>query len=305
MTDRKPAGAQAEAIDRISSRTRLFAVIGDPIAHSLSPRLQNEFFRRFGLDGAYLALRVPSGALADALAGARALGIAGLNVTIPHKAAVVPFCDVRADEVELLGVANTLAFREGRIEASTTDGAGFTASLGDEADRFSQSRVVLFGAGGSARAVVHAIAALGTSRLTIVNRSLAGAMSLVAFCYEKLGFTDLLAITPEDRRLDQAIREADVLINATPAGMHPHIGAAPLSDFSPISRRHLVCDLIYNPGTTRLMHEAAARGARVLGGLDMLIFQGLAALNIWFDSDYRLEPSELREVRTMLMQELR
>jgi len=302
--DRNYRPPEQDPLSRITSRTRLFAVIGDPVAHSLSPRLQNALFRHFGLGGAYLALRVAPGALADAIVGARALGIAGLNVTIPHKAAVVPWCDARTAEVDLLGVANTLAFREGRIEAYNTDAAGFAASLGAEAGRFRQGKVVLLGAGGAARAVVFALSRLGAAQLTVVNRSLQRAEDLIGFCRDNLGFSDLLAITPDDPRLSETLRGAEIIINATPAGMHPDIDAAPLHDFSMLSRRHLVYDLIYNPLATRFMKEAEARGARILGGLDMLIFQGLAALNIWYGSDFRLEITEVDELRTLLMREL-
>jgi len=289
---------------RISSRTRLFAVIGDPVAHSLSPLLQNHFFRLFGLDGVYTALHVPPAALAEALAGARALGFAGLNVTIPHKAAVVPHCSRVAPEVERLGVANTLIFREGRIDAATTDAAGFTASLGEQAGRFRGSSVVLFGAGGSARAVAFALAGLGIAHLTIVNRSLPRAEELQRFCRVHLGIPGLRSLAAADPRLSEPVREAQILINATPAGMQPRCDETPLAEPAWIGPQHFVYDLIYTPRRTRLLQEAAARGSAVQGGLDMLIFQGLAALNLWFGAEYRLAPAELSKVRTLLLNEL-
>ncbi len=288
----------------ISTRTRLFGLIGDPVSHSLSPLMQNHFFKLFGLNGVYLAFRTAGERLCDAISGARALSLAGLNVTIPHKSAVVPLCDYRSPEVELLGVANTLVFRDGRIHAFTTDHSGFTDSLGGEQRRFSGSRVLLFGAGGSARAVAFALARLGIARLTIVNRSRGRGEELAEFCREKLALPAVEAISPLDPVLGGEITGATILINATACGMFPHSEESPLSAFDLINRRHFIYDLVYNPRETRFMREARARGAEVQGGLDMLIFQGIAALNHWFYSDYRLEQAELKKLRSLLNREL-
>jgi len=289
----------------ISTRTRLFGVIGDPVSHSLSPLMHNYFFELFGLDGAYFAFRTEGERLAEAITGARALSLSGLNVTIPHKAAVVPLCDYRSPEVELLGVANTLVFRDDKIHAFTTDHIGFTCSLGEEKDRFSGSRVLLFGAGGSARAVAFALARLGIVHLTIVNRSRERAEALADFCRKQLNLLSVRPLSPLDPALGGEISSAAILINATACGLFPHIDETPLSAFDLIGRRHFVYDLVYNPRLTRFMREAGARGAAVQGGLEMLIFQGLAALNHWFYSDYRLEPAELNKLKSLLNRELR
>ncbi|HNY90371.1 MAG TPA: shikimate dehydrogenase [bacterium] len=288
----------------ISTRTRLFGLIGDPVSHSLSPIMQNHLFKLFGLDGVYLAFRTAGERLAEAISGARALALAGLNVTIPHKSAVVPLCDYRSPEVELLGVANTLVFRDGRIHAFTTDHSGFVDSLGGEKSRFSGSRVLLFGAGGSARAVAFALARLGIARLTIVNRSRTRGEELAEFCSRELAISAVEAISPLDPVLGGKITEAAILINATACGMFPHIEESPLSAFDLIDRRHFIYDLVYNPRETRFMRESGARGAAVQGGLDMLIFQGLAALNHWFYSDYRLDPAEMKKLKSLLNREL-
>jgi shikimate dehydrogenase len=289
----------------ISSRTRLFALIGDPVSHSLSPVLQNHLFKLFGLDGVYLAFRIDPLSLKDAIQGARAMGVAGLNVTIPHKGAVVPLCDFHSPEVELLGVANTLVFRSGKIHAFTTDHSGFAAALGAHRTRFLGSRVLLFGAGGSARAVVFALARLGIARLTIVNRSRARAEDLALFCRQKLAMPEVLALAPDHPGLWQEVNTASILINSTAAGMHPHTDEAPVSDFEMITPNHFVYDLVYNPATTRLMREAEKRGAAVQGGLEMLIHQGLAALNLWFYSDYRLDETGMDKLKNILMRELK
>lgn len=288
----------------INSRTLLFGVIGDPIEHSLSPILQNFMIRQFGLDAAYLAFHVSPDQLPAAIAGARALGAGGLNVTIPHKAAAAALSHWRAPEVEFLGVANTLHFSAGQIKAYNTDGAGFFQSLGSNRSRFQGSRVVLFGAGGAASAICLALAALGTSRLTIVNRSREKATKLAEFCQRFLHVPDVEWLDDQDPGIYTEVADATIVINTTSLGMAPNTVAAPLRRFDMLGNRHFVYDLIYNPRQTRLLEQAEKQGAAVQDGLDMLIFQGLAALNIWHQADYQLDDPALAQLRTLLLRQL-
>jgi shikimate dehydrogenase len=289
----------------ISSRTMLFGVAGDPVSHSLSPILQNYFFKLFGVDGVYLAFHVMPAELPAALLGARAMGLSGLNITIPHKNSAARLSECRSREVDLLGVANTLAIRAGKVHAFTTDHIGFVNSLGSEKERFAGSNVLLFGAGGSARSIAFALSGLGVANLTIANRSHERAADLESFCRTSLHMTAVTAMTFEHPGLWAAIAGSSILINATASGMFPHSDEAPISSFDMISKSHFVYDLVYNPRNTRLMAEAKKRGAAVQGGLEMLVHQGLAALNIWLYADYQLQETELNKLKTLLLRELR
>lgn len=288
----------------INSRTLLFGVIGDPVVQSLSPVLQNFLIQHFGLNAAYLAFHVSTEQLPAAVAGAQSLGIAGLNVTIPHKVAAAALGQWRTPEVELLGVANTLHFSSGQIKAYTTDGTGFIQSLGSQRARFRNSRVVLFGAGGAARAICLALTALGTSHLTIVNRSRERAQQLADFCQRFLQVPTVEWLGDEADLVSTAVSAATIIINTTSLGMAPLTDAAPLHRFDMLSNLHFVYDLIYNPRQTRLLQQAEKQGAAVQDGLDMLIFQGLAALNIWCQADYQLDQPTLAHLRTLLQRQL-
>lgn len=288
----------------ISSRTRVFAVFGDPVSHSLSPLLQNYFMSRFGVDGIYVAMPVSAGQLQQAILGAAAMKFAGINLTTPHKQTVLPFCQHYAPECRLIGAANTLVFRENNIQAYTTDALGFIASLRDEQSRFKNSRVVLWGAGGAARSICFALSQLGVDHLTLVNRTQSRGQDLASFCTAHLAIKTVDLLVADHPLLADAVDAADILINSTSIGLHPQVEAAPFVQFDRLRRKHFVYDLIYNPRLTRLLFEAEKRGAVVQNGLDMLIYQGLAALNIWLESDFSLDKKMYQELVAKMNAEL-
>jgi len=289
----------------IKTTTRLFGAIGDPIAHSLSPLMQNWFFQHFGIDAAYLAFHVHRERLSGCVEGMRALNITGLNVTVPHKEAVMAFVDQLSPDVAVIGAANTLQNDGSKISAAVTDPYGFIESLGAARDRFPGAGVVLFGAGGAGKSVAFALARLGIQRLTIVESIDEKAKSLAALARQKFHIPMVETLQVESPDLNEAIQQSTIVINATPQGMHPNLKGLVITDFSAFSKRHLVYDLVYNPVTTRFLAEAKTKGATTLGGLDMLIFQGLQSLRIWMEEDYKLEERPLQQVRKLLMTELR
>lgn len=254
----------------ISGPTRVAAVIGDPVSHSLSPAIHNAAFRAAGLDWVYVALAVEADRGADAVAAVRTLGLAGASVTMPHKAIVAATADERSAAVEALGAANCLVpVGDGRIRAENTDGAGFLAALHDDA-RFDITgrQVVILGAGGAARAVVLACAGAGAAAIVVVNRSpdRAQAAAALAGSAGRVGDeTDLEA--------------ADLVVNATPLGM----GADRSLPCDPelLASGQVAVDLVYDPPSTPWLAALRARGVEAHNGASMLVHQAALAFTHW------------------------
>lgn len=256
-------------------------LLGDPVDHSLSPVLHGAAFRAAGIPARYLARRVRPDELPQAVAALRDPDVLGANVTIPHKEAVLPLLDALAQEARAIGAVNTIVRRaDGGLEGHNTDAEGFWVPLA--AAGGPGPRAVLFGAGGAARAVAYAL--LRRSRapleLALVARNSARAEALAA---------DLAPLAAPDRRLVVVapkearpyVRRASLLVNATPLGMHPRPEGTPWSDPSDFGAHQLAYDLVYVPRRTRFLAEAAARGARTLDGLAMLLGQAAEAFRLW------------------------
>jgi shikimate dehydrogenase len=284
----------------ISSQTKLYGVIGDPIGHSLSPILQNWLLDRYGIDGRYVAFQVTPDNLANAIHGMQALGIHGLNVTIPHKEKVLAYLTTLSPDAQLLGSANTILNKNGILHGFNTDVPGFINSVENLHQKFFQSRVIVLGAGGAARAVVYALKKLEISELVLCDLSLTETKPLEDKCRAEFGLTNVNSWAIDDPRLIDIVNSCSVLINATPVGMLPNTDRSPLPDNIPLHKEMLAYDLIYNPAQTKLLADAQKSGAIIKNGLDMLIFQGAASMSIWTDKQIDLEQSALNEIRYIL-----
>ncbi len=266
---------------RISAASTVVGVIGDPVQHSLSPRLHNTAFTEMGLDWVSLGFAVPAGQAEPALAGMRALGIAGLSVTMPHKEAVAGLVDQITPVAARLAAVNCVTLVSGtrRLEGSNTDGEGFLAAL-RHGDGFEPRgrRCLVVGAGGAARAVVLALAEAGAAEVIVVNRteSRAEVAAALAGPAGRVG-------RPEEAS------GADLVVNATSAGMP---GADPTGPAGPAARSfpldpdllkagQVVVDLVYHPAPTPWLHAARGRGAVTHNGLGMLVHQAAAQLRTW------------------------
>lgn len=259
---------------------RTVYLLGDPVAHSLSPLLHNAAFRAAGIDAEYRARRVAPEDLAEAVAALRAPGVLGANVTIPHKQAVITHLDALAPAAEAIGAVNTIVRQEdGSLLGDNTDAAGLLHGL-EGAEDLRGSPAVVLGSGGAARAAVYALLTdLRPGSLTIAARSPEKAEALAA---------DLAALGPEGTlrvvslgEAGVAIRESRLVVNATPVGMHPDARATPWPDADDFGPAHTVYDLVYAPAETRLLREAAAQGARPIGGMKMLVGQAAASFVRW------------------------
>ncbi|WP_347487670.1 shikimate dehydrogenase [Desulfoscipio sp. XC116] len=277
------AGGMSEAGVAIDGRTVVYGIVGCPVAHSYSPAMQNAALRELGLNGVYVPLRPRPENLAEAVAGLRALGMAGVNVTVPYKESVLPCLDELTETAVLYGAVNTIINREGRLTGHNTDGPGFIKDLRED-QRFDPScgPTLVLGAGGSARAVVVALVQAGCPELALVNRNYDRARALAESVRAKTGFcVRVLHWHTGDRCLADFARRAVLVVNCTPLGMSgQNSGAWPLPAGLPGSGQ-LAYDLVYNPPVTPFMARAAGNGARAANGLGMLLHQGVLSLEAW------------------------
>jgi shikimate dehydrogenase len=264
---------------KINSRTKLYALIGDPVEHSLSPLMQNLAFQALGLNSVYLALRVGHERLQQAVEGMRALDIQGLNVTIPHKVAIMGYLDGVDTHARDIGAVNTVANREGSLIGYNTDGAAALAVLREERSDPSGKKVVLLGSGGAARALSFYVAPLAKS-LLIINRTESAATELASSLSERFKANTIVGMKLTDDVLRRELRDTDVVINATSIGMHPKVDET-IVDGKLLHKNMTVFDIVYNPIETRLLREASASGAKVINGAKMLVYQGALAFEIW------------------------
>ena len=265
----------------IHAGTRVIALIGHPVSHSLSPAIHNAAFRHHEIDHAYIALNVDPPAVRAAVAGLRALGFAGANVTAPHKQAVMQELDGISPQAAAVGAVNTIVRKDdGRMEGHNTDVEGFLAPLRDYVDRLRGMPMTIIGSGGAARAVAYAIlTTLQPKRLTLAARSTDKADHLAA---DLAAFdeTAALVVQPIAAAAD-AIRTSRLIVNATPVGTHPRSDRTPWTTAGDFNQDQIVYDLVYNPRLTRLLREASDQGAMTIDGLEMLIGQAAAAYTLW------------------------
>jgi shikimate dehydrogenase len=262
----------------ISGKTRVCGVIGDPIEHSLSPIMHNAAFEALGLDYVFLAFKVKPACVADAVNGMRALNIRGLNVTMPHKKTVMANLDRIDLSAQIINSVNTVLNKENLLFGFNTDGVGAVKALRENGVELKGRKVLLLGAGGAARAIAYAMAK-EADELTVLNRTVKQAQALTKLL-EKTANKRIVAgsLSPED--IQQNLRDSDILINATSVGMKPHPDETPVPP--KLLRSNLsVMDIVYNPLETKLAKDAKAAGAKVVSGVEMLIYQGAASFEIW------------------------
>jgi shikimate dehydrogenase len=252
----------------ISGTTRVAAVIGSPVRHSLSPALHNAGFHATGADWVYSAFEVPDGAAAAALDAMRVLGLGGLSITMPHKEAVAELVDELDPAAAALHSVNTVVpVGNGRLKGYSTDGAGFVASLAAQGVEIAGKHVGVTGAGGAARAIIDALARAGAGAITVVNRS-ADRADVAVELAGPIGAVGQV----------KALGDCDIVVNATSVGM----GTTDLPfDTGVLRAGQVVADIVYHPRCTALLSAAAALGARTVEGLGMLVHQAVLQQQLW------------------------
>jgi shikimate dehydrogenase len=263
----------------ISGKTRVLGVIGHPVEHTCSPAMHNAALAALELDWVYVAFHVLPEKLESAIAGMRGLGITGLNVTVPHKQAVMALLDEVSAPARAIGAVNTIICDKGRLTGHNTDAVGLLESLRHDAgmDRL-PAVVALLGAGGAARAILYAVLQRPeVEQVLVLNRTVEKAESLAA----DLDHRGKAVVARLNREGCTLLREAGLVINSTSVGMHPRQNNSPLADPDCLHAGMWVMDIVYNPLRTRLMQQAEAAGAQTLNGLGMLVYQGVRAFELW------------------------
>jgi shikimate dehydrogenase len=277
----------------ISGKTQVYGVIGDPIKHTLSPAIHNAAFNYLKLDFVFLAFRVKAVELENAMRGMRGLGIHGLNVTMPHKGTVIAHLDEVDSTVKFLGSANTILNKDGKLCGFSTDGTGALKALRENGTDLSDKKVLLLGAGGSAKAMAFSLAK-EVRELVVLNRAAEKAKKLAETLERTLNTKVVGGALSQDALADN-LQDSDVLINATSVGMHPEANKS----IVPPQLLHsdlTVMDIVYDPVETKLAKDSKAAGAKVISGVEMLIYQGAASFEIWTG---RLAPIEVMRITVL------
>lgn len=264
----------------ISGKARICGIIGDPVEHTMSPVMHNAAFNKLGLDFIYIPFLVKKEFLKEAIEGMKAMNIRGLSVTQPHKVEVMKLLDSIDPLAEKMGTVNTIVNDSGILTGSNTDAGGFLRGLLENGIEPTGKNVVVLGAGGASRAVSFILADRGAN-LVILNRllELEWAESLAERISDSLN-VKVEALELTSNNLKKAIVEADILVNTTNVGMSPDTDKT-LVDPDLLRQGLVVYDVIYNPIKTRLLKEAEKAGAKIISGLDMLVYQGVIAFEKW------------------------
>ncbi len=281
-----------------SVTTKLIVLLGNPLGHSISPPMHNRVFEKLALDYCYIPVQVTGENLKTVFAGLTRMNVAGLNVTIPHKIAIIDCLDELDPLAQTIGAVNTICIKDGRTKGYNTDGEGFISSLQAEGNiSAGNKRIFLIGSGGAARAIAMTLAFHGAAKIFISNRTLAKAEALAKEINEKIRHC-ATAIDMQSTLQMESIRTCDILVNSTSLGMHPQEDRLPINE--KFLHKHLVvADIVYNPRTTRLLAMAAVKGCKIVHGLGMLIYQGGAAFKLWTGIDPLIP--EMTEAASLLL----
>ena len=263
----------------IDARTKIIALIGDPIEHSLTPQIQNAALKRLGINVRNIAFRVPKGSLKDAVKGFKAAGVLGMMVTIPHKEDAFRLADERDQFAQLMGSANLLVFKDNKTIAYSTDGYAASRSLKEAGIELKGKRIAIVGTGGAGRALAFQFALEGAAELLLFNRTLERAERLKSELKQKLKFKAVKALALRPSSLVPELKRCDLLVNATSVGMHPNEGEMPVPPEA-LHEGLIVFDIVYNPVQTRLLKEAKRVGCKTIDGVPMLVYTNEKALEL-------------------------
>lgn len=263
----------------IDGHTRTCGLLGNPVEHTLSPLIHNQLADMTGANLKYLPFLVPQGQVGEAVKGAFALNLLGLNVTVPYKSQVIPFLREIDPLAARIGAVNTLVRLEDGYKGYNTDALGLYRAMCADGVGIAGEQVLILGAGGVARAVALLMAQKGAAEITLLNRTLDRAQAIAAAVNESQGATVARALPLE--HYGDLSQERSLVIQTTSVGMHPHEGAAVIEDPFFYRKIHTGYDLVYNPARTRFMELVEEQGGRSFNGAKMLLYQGVIAYELW------------------------
>lgn len=254
---------------------KLYGVIGDPIAHSMSPAMHNDAFQKYEVNATYVPFHVTPENLQDAIKGFKAIQLSGLSITVPHKTAIMPLLDEIDPLAEAIGAVNTMVNDGGRFIGYNTDGLGYLKGIKQVVPSFTESKMLLIGAGGAARAIYFTMAQAGLKNIDIANRTLSQAEFLVENCPFPKN-SEVLSLKDAENQLSKY----DIIVQTTSIGMHPNVESSPIS-VDHLKPNAIVSDIIYTPLETKFLKDAKQKGARTQNGLPMFSHQGALQFEMW------------------------
>ena len=284
----------------IKGTTKVCGLIGNPVAHSISPLIHNSLAEFENIDLAYVTFKVESGKVAEAVKGAYELGVFGLNVTVPHKNEVIDsLVDIDALAKDI-GAVNTLVRVNGGYKGYNTDMFGLQRQLMDASIELASNDVIILGAGGAARAIVYLCAREGAKRIYILNRTLENAQQLANEVNTVLDCNVAIGMKIEDYK--ELPNKQFITIQTTSVGLHPNDDCAPIENLDFYDKVSVGVDIIYNPTKTKFMKLVESKGKRAYNGMKMLLYQGVCAFELW--NEIKVSEDVIEEVYELMKKEL-
>lgn len=259
-------------------RAELTGVFGDPVDDNPTGVVEEAAFAAKGLNYRYLTIKVQPEDLETAMAAVRVFGMRGINLTMPHKVKVLAYLDELSEAASIIGAVNTVIHKDGRLYGENTDGKGFVTALKNEGMSLEGKRVTVLGAGGAARAISVECALNGAEHITIINRNTERGGELAALLNEKTDCRAEFLLWEKGIKIPE---DTEILINGTSAGFSPNVNDRPDIDYSSVTEKMCVCDVVFNPVETVFLKEAAKRGAKTVTGLGMLVQQAALNFTLW------------------------
>jgi shikimate dehydrogenase len=270
-----------DIVSVVNGKTGLFGLLGDPVEHTKSPFIHNTLFNQFNINAIYVPILVKKDSLENAVNGLKAQNFIGFNVTVPYKKDIIKYLDDIANDALLMGAVNTVKNINGKLKGYNTDAEGFVRDFKDGFNtNFKGKRVLLLGAGGTARALAIKLAVEGIQHLTIANRTELNALNIVDLVKNNYGSV-VSYINPDSTQFLDEIKNSELIINTTPAGMSTYLDATPFDFEFTFDSKQLVYDVVYSPPKTKFLKQAESYGCTTRNGFGMLINQGVSAFEIW------------------------
>jgi shikimate dehydrogenase len=266
---------------KINSETKIVGIFAYPVGHSLSPPMHNSAFSHLQLNYIYLPFEVKRENLKNAVLSLKSLNITGVNVSVPHKETVIKYLDEVSEDALKIGAVNTIKNSDGKLFGFNTDKSGFINSLKNEKIKLPGKKVVVLGCGGGSRAVCFGLLEEGILNLVITDVIKEKVEKLKRYLKKFYRDREIRGILYNEEKIFEELKDADLLINATPVGMKPNINSTPISKIPKENKNLVVYDLVYNPLKTKLLRIAEEQNLKTISGLEMLVLQGAASFEIW------------------------